>query len=585
MMKKGLNTLEQLVKDKTEEFIVDLFSSYVVITEKIDAARITFQVKDGRLTIWRKDERYPISIVDRTLMQYYEKAIDHITSVIDYAVIPENYRFGCYYFSSLTPNKTQYKRMPKNHLVLTDVRITDQEGEKIKDNGETIRKWATELRIEPAPIIFEGHLTDKQKERVLDYIKLTPEELLERYGSQTFSEFLIKTLNPNVNSSFLQEDGLFRSESIIFRFRTKKGETYVAKTVDPLIARNSELNEEIPESTVPSDLYSIALMDVYAYIIENGLEYKLKERTPEFRYLELICLLFNDFVEENMERYSRVDFSEPKFLRNQDFDLNKRFIDNKRTLELISMDRSYEQLFKIMLAALRKKRRRTYGLLTQAMVNQINLVIDEIREMVEVPLSEGMLDFSTFRIFREEPSDRSVSSLIDVGADSYEDEPKKPTATVVVLKPMIITKQIERKIKELSEFDRVFVICVPNESCPLSVETMERQINAYVSAKKDANDCCFLHDEQEIKTKLEEIMSEHDIQTICTSTDCMQWLKTCIDQEIGDIGYHEDGEKAIEYISKDDFSRFKSLCPTYINSMYMSLQNDLEKTQKIEYQT
>jgi hypothetical protein len=583
-MKRGLNTLQQLVKDKAEEFIVELFSSYVVVTEKIDAARITFQVKDGMLSIWRKDERYPISIIDRTLMQYYEKAIDHITSVIDHAVLPENHKFGCYYFSSLTPNKTQYKRMPKNNIVLTDVRIIDENGEKIKDNGETLRKWATELRVEPAPIIFEGYLTDKQKEKILDYIKLTPKEIHDRYGSETFSEFLIRTLNPNINSSFLQDPGVFRPDSIIFRFRTKGGETYVAKTVDPLMASNAEMNEEIPESSVPSDLYSIALMDIYAFIAENGLNYRLRERTPEFRYLELICLLFNDFIGSNLERYKGVDFSEPKFLRSQEFELNRRFIENERTLELMALDRSYEQLFKIMLAGLRKKRRRTYGLLTHAMINQINLVIDEIREIVEVPINEGFMDFSTFRIFKDETTNKFVQPE-DVSVLGYDDEPGMMTATVVVLRPMVFTKQLEKKVRDMSEFDRVFLICLPNSESPFAPESLKAQMDAYAGSCRDAVACHFCDDEDSLKGTIEEISKGHEIDGFCTTTDNREWLSACLDQEVGDMGYMDEDSRAAEYIQTDDFSRFKSLCPTYINSMYMGLQKDMEKSTKIDYQT
>lgn len=584
MMKKGLNTLQQLVKDRTEEFITELFSSYVVVSEKIDAARISFQVKDGMISIWRKDERYPISIVDRTLMQYYEKAIDHITSVIDYAVIPENHRFGCYYFSSLTPNKTQYKRMPKNNIILTDVRVIDDEGIKIKDNTETIRKWATELRVEPAPIIFEGYLTDKQKVKILDYIKLTPKELGDRYGSQTFSEFLIKTLNPNINSSFLQEEGVFRPDSIIFRFKTKDGGTYVAKTLDPLLASNADMNEVVPESSVPSDLYSIALMDIYSFILERGLNYKLRERTPEFRYLELICLLFNDFIEANMDRYKGVDFSEPSFLKSKDFDLNKRFIDNEKTLDLMTLDRSYEQLFKIILAGLRKKRRRTYGLLTQSMINQINLLIDEIRDLVEMPLVEGFMDFSTFRIFKDDLMNKFIDpdELTNV---EYDDEPVKKTATVVVARPMVFTKALEKKIRDMSNFDRVFLLCLPNEESPFTKDSIISQINAYTKSCSDVVACHFCDDDQQLKDHLSEISGEYEIETMCAPTDVCAWLKDYTGQEIGDIGYIDDEPRVIEYIIKDDFSRFKTLCPTYINSMYMALQKDLEKTQKIDYQT
>jgi hypothetical protein len=474
--------------------------------------------------------------------------------------------------------------MPKNNIVLTDVRIVDQDGEKIKDNGEVIRKWATELRIEPAPIIFEGYLTDKQKVKILDYVKLTPKELHDRYGNQTFSEFLIRTLNPNINSSFLQEEGVFRPDSIIFRFKTKDGGTYVAKTIDPLLASNAEMNEEIPESSVPSDLYSIALMDVYSFILENGMNYNLRERTPEFRYLELICLLFNDFIEANLERYRGVDFSVPSFLKSKEFDLNRRFIENEKTLELMTMDKSYEQLFKIILAGLRKKRRRTYGLLTQSMVNQINLLIDEIRDMVEMPIVEGFMDFSTFRIFKDDVMNK-FADADDLLKMEYDDDPVKKTATIVVVKPLIITREFEKRIRNMSEFDHVFLLCLPNEASPFTQDGLASQMDSYVASTKDAIGCHVCNGEDDLKNKISEISNDYEIETICSPTDTVEWLKSCIDQEVGDIGYLEDESNAIEYILKDDYSRFKSVCPTYINSMYMALQRDIEKTQKIDYQT
>jgi hypothetical protein len=473
--------------------------------------------------------------------------------------------------------------MPKNNLVLTDVRVSDESGEKIKDKGEIIRKWATELRVEPAPIIFEGYLTDKQKEKILDYIKLTPKELEDRYGNQTFSEFLIRTLNPNINSSFLQEEGIFRPDSIIFRFKKKDGGSYVAKTIDPLLASNADMNHEVPESSVPSDLYSIALMDIYAFVIENGLGYKLKERTPEFRYLELVCLVFNDFIEANMDRYEGVDFSEPSFLKNKDFDLNRRFIDNKRTLELMSMNRSYEQLFKIMLAGLRKKRRRTYGLLTHTMINQINLLIDEIREIVDVPIVEGFMDFSTFKIFKDDVSNKFVDLDVLNQIEDEEDEVPKRSATVMVVRPKIFTKELERKIRDTSEFNNVFVICVPSEECEFDPAIMKSQFDGYVGSNRDAKGCHMCDDLEQIKQMIEEIAKDYDIDATCCTTDCVNWLSDGLGHEVGDIGYLHDESNAMEYIQSDDFSRFKSICPTYINSMYMGMQKDLERTKKIDY--
>lgn len=580
-MKKGLNTLEQLIRDRTEEFIEELFSSYLIVSEKIDAARISFQVHDGKLSIWRKDERYPISIIDRTLMKYYEKAIDHITSIINVAVIPENYRFGCYYFSSSMPNKTHYKRLPKNNIVLTDVKIYDEGELKIKDDRETINYWATELRVEPAPIIFEGYLTDKQKEKILHFVKLTPKELSEKYETTSFTQFLMKLLNPALNSSFLQEMGIYRPDSIIFKFKSQKGNTFVAKTVDPLVASNAEINTEIPESSVPSDLYSIALIDIYMFILENGLNYSLKERTPEFRYIELICLLFNDFIEKNLSRYENVDFSEPSFLKSNDFELNRKFIENQKTLEFIKMNRSYEQLFKIMLAGLRKKRRRPYGLLTPSIINQLNLIIDQITELIDIPLSEGFMDFSTFRIFRDETFSKDIDP-VNMMINHDPDELRKKTATVVCLRPTIMTKSLESKIKDLSEFDRVFFIqCMPQDPV-ISNDVIDMQFDNYFSQTRDLEGH-FRCKDDEIKNVLDGLKQDYEIESVCTSTENIEWLKSVLDDDIGDLGYFEDEQAALNYLQDDDFSRFKSICPSYVNSNYMGIQKELEKKKKIDY--
>ena len=74
------------------------------------------------------------------------------------------------------------------------------------------------------------------------------------------------------------------------------------------------------------------------------------------------------------------------------------------------------------------------------------------------------------------------------------------------------------------------------------------------------------------------------MEAVCTTTDNVGWLNELLGYDVGDIGYIDDESSALEYIQKDDFSRFKAVCPHYINSMYMKLQSDLEKTQKIDYQ-
>jgi hypothetical protein len=167
----------------------------------------------------------------------------------------------------------------------------------------------------------------------------------------------------------------------------------------------------------------------------------------------------------------------------------------------------------------------------------------------------------------------------------YDDDPVKKTATIVVVKPLIITREFEKRIRNMSEFDHVFLLCLPNEASPFTQDGLASQMDSYVASTKDAIGCHVCNGEDDLKNKISEISNDYEIETICSPTDTVEWLKSCIDQEVGDIGYLEDESNAIEYILKDDYSRFKSVCPTYINSMYMALQRDIEKTQKIDYQT
>jgi hypothetical protein len=249
----------------------------------------------------------------------------------------------------------------------------------------------------------------------------------------------------------------------------------------------------------------------------------------------------------------------------------------------MSMNRSYEQLFKIMLAGLRKKRRRTYGLLTHTMINQINLLIDEIREIVDVPIVEGFMDFSTFKIFKDDVSNKFVDLDVLNQIEDEEDEVPKRSATVMVVRPKIFTKELERKIRDTSEFNNVFVICVPSEECEFDPAIMKSQFDGYVGSNRDAKGCHMCDDLEQIKQMIEEIAKDYDIDATCCTTDCVNWLSDGLGHEVGDIGYLHDESNAMEYIQSDDFSRFKSICPTYINSMYMGMQKDLERTKKIDY--
>ena len=78
----GISHLYDIYNKKGEDFINSLFNSYVTVNEKMDGSAFVFErdLETGRFNFYKRDLKYPITLVDRTLMKYYEKPINYIES-------------------------------------------------------------------------------------------------------------------------------------------------------------------------------------------------------------------------------------------------------------------------------------------------------------------------------------------------------------------------------------------------------------------------------------------------------------------------------------------------------------------------
>ena len=121
----GINHLYDIYNKKGEDFVNQLFNSFVTINEKMDGTAFTFErdEKTGKFKFFKRDQRNPITFVDRTLMKYYEKPIQYIESLPPNILeeIPRGWRFGLEYFANNKPVEITYDRVPKNNLILSYV--------------------------------------------------------------------------------------------------------------------------------------------------------------------------------------------------------------------------------------------------------------------------------------------------------------------------------------------------------------------------------------------------------------------------------------------------------------------------------
>ena len=408
----GINHLYDLYNKKGADFVNQIFNQYVTINEKMDGSAFSFERnKDtGKFKFYRRDQRNPITLVDRTLMKYYEKPIQYIESLPPHIIqkIPRGWRFGLEYFANTNPVEIVYDRLPKNHLILSYVHQLDDSGKIVKtiQKKESLDEWADLLGVERSPIIFQGKLDEDQKSQLLEFLNTPFKKLVERFSTQSFVRYIISTLNPSLAKSALNDDLDREVEGIVFRFGdpNKENETVLAKMVDPIFTEIAKQKSSDQRDRKPSDFLGITLLDVMNFILEKGLKnFEVDGDSEDERYISFISDVFAKFLDENKEKYKGTDFEEPSYLKKDEFRLNKNLISDRKVLKYVEEDESFESLYKLILNSFRKIKTRSSGIVTSGMIEQLNLLIQDIKDYIKKEKSKvNESDFISFSDFKKE---------------------------------------------------------------------------------------------------------------------------------------------------------------------------------------
>jgi nicotinamide mononucleotide adenylyltransferase len=476
----GIKNLTEIYKNKGKDFTEKLFNNEVTITENLDGSSFSFE-KDfigDSISFYKKDQSNPITKVDRILMSYYEKPINYIESLPDEIKkeIPRGWRFGMVYFPNTKPVRIEYERIPKNHLILTHITVRNEFGEaerSIQDNDE-LREWANKLGFENPPIIFQGRLGNDQVFSVMDFITTPYSDLKNKFRTESFSKYIISILNPDVMKTTLGNDLHGQIDSLIFRFKNKNNseEDILAKMIDPIFYEISKENKSSRASYFPNDVYSLCLIDIMNFILEKGIEnFSAEGNEPEERYINFVFSVFKDFINSSNEKYIGVDFNKPEYLNNENFSLNKEFINDIEVLNLLEKDDSYSDILQLILNSFRKLKRKPHGFFTEGLIEQYNHLIEEIASYINAKRKEkieesiGIPTFvwfkkanRTFKIYEElnEDNTETIESLEDDKEDSNSVSDKEGEATSEFFsfksfKKVVSTNKEKKKIKILNE--------------------------------------------------------------------------------------------------------------------------------------
>lgn len=396
-------SLQNILNSEGQEFLDNLLNKEVVVTEKLNAATLSFQKKvtsemdlNRKLTFYKGSgvNKREITVADRVMTNFYSNGMTYLSNLSKIIIdkIPSNWTFVCKYFPNHQPSFINYSVLPKNNLVLSCI-ITSG-GTKLEDVDD-LRAWAEMLDIAYQEPVFRGYLTQYQKERLNDYLS-------SGMSKDSFARFIITLLNPNLTHSLFQNDGFDAPiDGFIFKFISDDGVTkpMSAKLIDPymtnLILKNKS-NKGFKDNT------DVLLSDFAVFMAGQDLDSILLYGEDESqRYLELFYKLFNRYIKYKKSQLEDFDVDTNDVVKesiNVEFDVDTEKISNETTKKILKDNPEYKPIFKTLLGSIKSKKPEDYKSLVMSpgVVRLFNDVIDRINDKISTKCELNNLSFSSY---------------------------------------------------------------------------------------------------------------------------------------------------------------------------------------------
>lgn len=466
---KNFNTfVSKYGKDKARQIL----SQEVRVTEKFDAFRFSFEKnpKTYKFQFYGKNGKIPLSRIDRTISDLYEAAIDYIEN-LPYELkksIPPRHRFGFSWFPTNSPLVTEYEKLPKNGLILTDITIRNNKFEvinEVKDNA-VFERWAQLFRVDFAKPVFEGKLSQETIECLLQ----ENDSLIKE--SEIYTQGFLNKKNSNI-------------EALVFEFENE------------LIKLGKDL-DVVNESR--SHLFDVVLLNICEHLESFNIgNFKVSAVNPDEIYIEIVSEIFNDYVSKKGQEFLESGLKKPDFLKKSG-NLSKKWIKNTKTLEILESNTNYEYLLSIFLANLKKPKFKS-GLISESVANSFNEKIEEINKVSGDDFS--FLEFST--IVKEEKQEKTESSVDESMSFDYvksvsiltrffdinrTDKPGKKKVNVIITNFNILTKDIideAERLKTLNGHQTLLIHSnsLSDKSYGADEENKEKIVNSLLNDHED----------------------------------------------------------------------------------------------------
>jgi len=392
--------MTQIIKlnNQPDDLVELVKNKELLIYEDIQGSRIFVRWNGDKFIIKPKSiNNTELNFVDLAIQKFYNAAFQYLHSLPDYItnLLSNTWWFCFEYFPDNQPAHIEYKKLPKNNLILTCI----VKGTKYKYNYSEIVEYSKLFNVDSLPIIFRGKLNEKQLEIISLFLHTSEKDLEFVFDENNFAYFFYKILNPKIENSFLMDDFNDNLEKIIIRISGNDEHSF--EILNPSYERMNLSNK-----TEYLETYSLILLNFLEFLqIVNSEKIKLKEITKEELYIELISNIFNEYIDNIKKEIKTWNLSIPDFFTDDKFKINTFLLKNKKTIELIKSDIKIEYLFKIILSSFNKKKKKPIGIFNEKTTELFNEQVDKISEFLDEILkvnreyflrNNDLLDFAQY---------------------------------------------------------------------------------------------------------------------------------------------------------------------------------------------
>jgi cytidyltransferase-like protein len=401
----ALQKLREYFNETNRENFIEMLKHRVLVTEKVAAPTFLFRRNINGFEFYKSATAERLNMVDRTIISLYEMAINHLQSLSKdiKAQFPSDWMFGFEYLPETKASDLTYEITPTNNLILTHIHQLSEGGKVRKTINDPIilNKWAKIMDVQSPSVIFDGYLSQEQRENLLELLAMGDREfadsfdyLTETADKESFTKAIFKLFNPSITATALNSNLESEIDGLVINFID--GKTMKSFKLEDFLRATAEKRD----MRASSHTYQIAVTDFLEYVTMYDLDdVTIEEEHADYRYLEIMSVLFNGYIDKNSSKYIGVNFESAEFSTAQSFRLNSKYIKNEKTLKYTDNE-ILSELLKMILSSFRKKRTKATDLIDEDTLARMNDFIDKINQKIFVENTDenAVYDYNNFML-------------------------------------------------------------------------------------------------------------------------------------------------------------------------------------------